>query len=97
MAEATKTVCPVDLATFLATAGSLVVVVRRHGESKALAELTLTARSFSSGGFGWYAGESVRVPVGEHQCKVQLGLNMVLANSKDAPRTAAVNGNGHAS
>jgi hypothetical protein len=96
---AAKTVCPVDLATFLATAGALVVTIRRDGESKPLAELTLDARDFQTGSFGWYANEKVRIPVvrGKDaegkpvvaQCLTQCNLGFTVANSKEAPRTAA--------
>jgi hypothetical protein len=91
-----KTPCPVaSRAAFLASRVKLVLTVRVHGTSEEVCELVLSPREFSTHSIGWNASESVMVPVpegitlhGEGMAKAQLGLNVILANSKDVPATA---------
>jgi hypothetical protein len=76
-----RTPCPVTKDEFLAKAPKLVITVRLHGSSDAIAELVLDPRTFSSGSYGWYATEKVEVPVNGCRPKVQAGLNLTLVNS----------------
>lgn len=44
--------------------------------------ITLSPKDFSTGSFGWFAGEKVVVEVEGKPIKCQLGLNLIVVGSK---------------
>ncbi len=74
-----KTVCPLSRHQFNSDAKGVVVTI---GGQSMVAE----PKVFSSGSFGWFVQGSVTVMVGDTPVKAQVGLNVVVANSKDLPK-----------
>jgi hypothetical protein len=76
--SAPKTPCPVSREQFRAKAPRTVAVTI-HGQSFA-AEL----KEFSTGSFGWYLNGKLSLAVDGVPCAVQIGLNLTVANTKEA-------------
>lgn len=74
-----KSPCPVSLAQFLEKAEPLKVAI---GEQQMLAEV----KSFSTGSFGWYLNGKTTVMIDGKAVSVQIGMNLTIVGSKDAPR-----------
>lgn len=74
-----KTVCPVSRAQFASGAKGVVVVI---GGQSMVAE----PKVFASGSFGWFVQGSVTLSIDGVPVKTQVGLNLVVANSKDLPK-----------
>ena len=57
-----------------------------------LGEVPLTAdpKEFSTGSFGFYCGGKVTLTIGGKAVPCQVGINVTVINSKDAPATAAL-------
>lgn len=72
-----KTVCPINADEFLANAGMLECSV---GGTPLLASPKL----FSTGSFGFYAGQKLAVKVGGKIVQCQVGLNITVIGSKPA-------------
>lgn len=72
-----KTACPLTRAEFAAAAKPLSVVING-------VPMAASVKDFTTGSFGWYLGGPVTVMVGDVPVKVQVGLNMTVANSKEA-------------
>lgn len=75
-ANGNKTPCPFTLKEFADTASPLSV---RIGDQLMAANVKAP---FASGSFGWYAGGSMTLEVNGAPVKVQVGCNIVVANSK---------------
>jgi hypothetical protein len=74
-----KTPPPITLAQFLAKAEALKVTM--NGQ-----EMTADVKSFSTGSFGWNINGKMTVTVDGKPLSVQVGLNLTVVGSKEAPR-----------
>lgn len=74
-----KTKCPISLADFLETAKAMPIVIGGQAYSA-------PPRKFASGSFGWYVNEKLFYSLGGQELKVQIGINLTIIGSKEAPR-----------
>lgn len=74
-----KSSCPLSQAQFLAKAEPLKVSI--HGQ-----EMLAEVKAFSTGSFGWYLNGKTMVMVDGKPVSVQIGLNLTIVGSKEAPR-----------
>jgi hypothetical protein len=74
-----KSSCPLSQAQFLAKAEPLKINIQG---SEMLAEV----KAFSTGSFGWYLNGKTVVMVDGKAVSVQIGLNLTIVGSKEAPR-----------
>ena len=74
-----KSPCPVSLARFLASAEPLKVTIQGQ-------EMLAEVKSFSTGSFGWYLNGKLVVTIDGKAVSVQIGMNMTIVGSKEAPR-----------
>ncbi len=74
-----KSPCPVSLSQFLEKAEPLKVTI--NGQ-----EMLAEVKSFSTGSFGWYINGKTTVTVDGKPVSVQIGMNMTVVGSKEAPR-----------
>lgn len=72
-------VCPVTRQEFREKA---VAIPCKIGPS----ELLLEVKEFSTGSFGFWAGQKIVVEIGEKRVICQLGMNLTVVGSKDAPK-----------
>jgi hypothetical protein len=79
MLRMAKSSCPLSQAQFLAKAEPLKVNIQG---SEMLAEV----KGFSTGSFGWYLNGKTVVMVDGKPMSVQIGLNLTVVGSKEAPR-----------
>ena len=79
MSPMAKSPCALSQAQFLAKAEPLKINI--HG-SEMLAEV----KAFSTGSFGWYLNGKTVVMVDGKAVSVQIGLNLTIVGSKEAPR-----------
>ncbi|HEX6813896.1 MAG TPA: hypothetical protein VF384_19900 [Planctomycetota bacterium] len=75
-----KSSCPLSQEQFLTKAEPMKVSI--HGQDM-LAEV----KSFSTGSFGWYLNGKTTVMVDGKAVSVQIGMNLTIVGSKEAPRT----------
>ena len=75
-----KTVCPISREDFLAKAEPLKIDL---GGFPMIAE----PREFSTGSFGWYVNAKAPITVDGKKLSVQVGMNLIVVGSKDAPKT----------
>lgn len=76
-----KTDCPVTREQFRELAKSLEVRIGTDGPVK-----HATPKEFSTGSFGWYAGDKIELKIGDAVVKVQVGINLTVVGSKDAAK-----------
>jgi hypothetical protein len=74
-----KSPCPLTLAQFLEKAEPLKIAI---GGQDMLAEV----KSFSTGSFGWYLNGKTAMTVDGKVVSVQIGMNLTIVGSKEAPR-----------
>jgi hypothetical protein len=74
-----KSPCPVTQAQFMEKAEALKISI---GGQDMLAEV----KAFSTGSFGWYLNGKTTVMVDGKAVSVQIGMNLTLVGSKEAPR-----------
>jgi hypothetical protein len=74
-----KTPPPITLAQFLAKAEAVKVTM--NGQ-----EMTADVKSFSTGSFGWNINGKMTITVDGKPLSVQVGLNLTVVGSKEAPR-----------
>ena len=74
---AAKAQAPISLEDFMATAQPVVV---SFGGGTQL--LLANPKRFSTGSFGWFAGDKAIFKVGEKPVRVQVGLNITVVGSK---------------
>lgn len=74
-----KSSCPLSLAQFLAKAEPLKVAIQGQ-------EMLAEVKGFSTGSFGWYLNGKTMVMVDGKPVSVQIGLNLTIVGSKEAPR-----------
>ncbi len=77
-----KNPCPVTRDQFADKATPLKVVI--NGQ-----ELQAEVKEFSTGSFGWYLNGKILVPIDGKTVSVQIGMNLTIVGSKDAPPKAA--------
>ena len=75
-APAKKNPCPITKEQF----GKAVPVTVKIGEQ---AVLVASPKFFSTGSFGWYAGDKCVIVVDGVPVKVQVGLNLTVVGSKE--------------
>ena len=74
-----KSPCPVSLTQFLEKAEPVKVTI--NGQ-----EMIAEVKSFSTGSFGWYLNGKTVISVDGKPVSVQIGLNLTIVGSKEAPR-----------
>lgn len=74
-----KTPPPITLKDFLEKAEPLKVTI--HGQ-----EMTADVKSFSTGSFGWNINGKMNVVIDGKTVSVQVGMNLTVVGSKEAPR-----------
>ena len=74
-----KSSCPLSLAQFLDKAEPLKIVVQGQ-------EMLAEVKSFSTGSFGWYLNGKTVMTVDGKVVSVQIGMNLTVVGSKEAPR-----------
>jgi hypothetical protein len=74
---ASKTVCPITRADFLAKAEPIKIDI---GGSMLIAE----PREFSTGSFGWYVNGKASLTVDGKAVATQVGMNLIIVGSKEA-------------
>ena len=74
-----KTACPIDRADFMKHATPVTFEI-------AGTPVTADAREFSTGSFGWYFTGKVNIVVDGKKLPVQVGCNLTVVGSKDAPK-----------
>ncbi len=74
-----KSPCSLSQALFLSKAEALRVSI--NGQ-----EMLAEVKSFSTGSFGWYMNGKTVVMVDGKAVSVQIGLNLTIVGSKEAPR-----------
>ena len=77
----TKSSCPLSRARFLDNAEPLKISI--NGQDM-LAEV----KAFSTGSFGWYLNGKTTVMVDGKALSIQIGMNMTVVGSKEAPKDA---------
>ena len=74
-----KTTCPITKQEFMEKATPVTIEI---GGTRMTAE----AREFSTGSFGWYLTGKASLTVDGKPIQVQVGCNLAVVGSKDAPR-----------
>jgi hypothetical protein len=74
-----KSPAPLSLPQFLEKAEPLKVII--NGQ-----EMLAEVKSFSTGSYGWYINGKTIVTVDGKTLSVQIGMNMTVVGSKEAPR-----------
>jgi len=74
-----KSSCPVSQSQFLAKAEPLKITI--NGQ-----EMLAEVKAFSTGSFGWYLNGKSTVSVDGKPVSIQIGMNLTVVGSKDAPR-----------
>jgi hypothetical protein len=74
-----KTPCPIDRSEFLQNASPISFEISG-------APVTAEPREFSTGSFGWYFTGKVNIVVNNKKLPVQVGCNLTVVGSKDAPK-----------
>jgi len=73
-----KTACPIDRATFRATAKPLAVTING-------VPFQAEVKEFSTGSLGWFLNGKTTAEVSGVKCSVQIGLNLTIVGSKELP------------
>lgn len=73
-----KAKCPVNLKTFMEKAKPITIKI---GDTNTL---VASPKQFTTGSFGFYAGDKVVIEVDGVPVKCQLGLNIIAVGSKEA-------------
>lgn len=79
MPRMAKSACPLSRAQFMEKAEPLKVSI--NGQ-----EMLAEVKSFSTGSFGWYLNGKTTVAVDGKAVSVQIGMNLTIVGSKEAPR-----------
>ena len=74
--------CSIGRAPFMAAAP--VLMLKLDAGDKTLASLLAAPKEFSTGSFGWGFNGPITIEVGGVLIKVQAGINLTVANSKEA-------------
>ena len=74
-----KSPCPVSKTQFLEKAEAVKVAIGGN-------EMIADKREFSTGSFGWYYNGKTTIMVDGKPLSVQVGLNLTVVGSKEAPR-----------
>jgi hypothetical protein len=74
-----KSPCPLSLTDFQAAAEPLKISIQGQ-------EMLAEVKAFSTGSFGWYLNGKTVVTVGGKTVSVQIGMNLTIVGSKEAPR-----------
>ena len=74
-----KTPPPITLAQFLEKAEAVKVTIGGQ-------EMTADVKAFSTGSFGWNINGKTTITVDGKALPVQIGLNLTVVGSKEAPR-----------
>ncbi len=82
---ASKTVCPISRADFLAKAQPIRVELNGF-------PMQADPREFSTGSFGWYVNGKASITVDGKPIQVQVGMNLTVVGSKEMPKTPGTTG-----
>ncbi len=74
-----KSPCPLSQSQFLEKAEPLKVAI--NGQ-----EMLAEVKGFSTGSFGWYLNGKLVITVDGKPVSVQIGMNLTIVGSKEAPR-----------
>jgi hypothetical protein len=77
--------CPISAAQFMEKATDLQIKVGPH-------TINAKPKQFKPGSFGWHTSDKQKIMVGEHELLCQIGINMSIVNSKNAPGSAKKEG-----
>lgn len=77
----TKSPCPLSQSQFLAKAEPLKISVNNQ-------DMLAEVKAFSTGSFGWYLNGKTTVMVDGKAVSIQIGMNLTVVGSKEAPRGA---------
>ena len=75
-----KSQCPLSQAQFVEKAEPLRITI--NGQ-----EMLAEVKAFSTGSFGWYLNGKTTILVGGKAVSVQIGMNLTIVGSKEAPRS----------
>ena len=75
----TKSPCPLSQSQFLAKAEPVKVSI--NGQ-----DLLADVKAFSTGSFGWYLNGKTTLTVDGKPVSIQIGMNLTIVGSKEAPR-----------
>lgn len=78
-----KRTCPITRAQFAAQAKPIPITLNRDTDIVASVK-----EAFSSGSFGWYGNGKFTVIVDGQSVDVQVGINLTVIGSKEAPADA---------
>lgn len=81
MAPMAKSSCPFSKSQFLDKAEPLKVSIQGQ-------DMLAEVKAFSTGSFGWYLNGKTTVTVDGKPLSIQIGLNLTVVGSKEAPRDA---------
>ncbi|GDY02901.1 hypothetical protein LBMAG49_22300 [Planctomycetota bacterium] len=74
-----KSPCPLSLVHFIEKAEPLKISI--NGQ-----DMIAEVKSFSTGSFGWYLNGKTAISVDGKVVSVQIGMNLTIVGSKEAPR-----------
>jgi len=74
-----KTVCPVTKKEFMEKAKSVTIDL-------AGTKMSASVKDFATGSFGWFINGKATLEVDGQPVQVQVGCNITVVGSKDAPR-----------
>jgi len=74
-----KSPCPVSKTQFLEKAEAVTIAIGGN-------QMVADKREFSTGSFGWYYNGKTTITVDGKPLSVQVGLNLTVVGSKEAPR-----------
>lgn len=77
-----KSICPISREKFLAGAKALPITLNGI-------PLSALVHDFSTGSFGWYLNGKVNIEVDGKTLPVQIGCNLTVVGSKEAPKEEA--------
>ena len=77
-----KSPCPVSKTQFLEKAEAVKLTIGTN-------ELIADKREFSTGSFGWYVNQKASITVDGKTLSVQVGSNLIVVGSKEAPKEGA--------
>ncbi len=76
-----KSPCPLSQSQFLAKAEPLKVSINNQ-------DMLAEVKAFSTGSFGWYLNGKTTATVDGKAVSIQIGMNLTIVGSKEAPRDA---------
>lgn len=70
-----KTTCPISLSDFAQLAKDINIEING-------VPIVIATKNFASGSFGWYAGDKIRIKVGDQLILCQMSCSITVIGSK---------------